>query len=884
VLEINPAERWARVEPGCVLDDLNRALKPHNLQFAPDISTSSRATIGGMVANNSSGTRSILYGKTIDHVQGLRVALADGTIATFGPLDDEEVEARSRRDDLEGACYRMTRQLAAEHADEIGRRYPKILRRVGGYNLDAFVPGRPAIGADPRFNLAHLLVGSEGTLAVTLEATLRLVEIPRAKALLVVEFSDLLDALGAVPSILTHGPSAVEVVDRYVLDSTRLNPDASRLRDFLQGDPAAILIIELSGNDPEALHLGLAALNADLDGRGVGYHRLVVREPARQARIWKLRTLALGLSMSEKGDAKAVSFVEDTAVAPERLRDYMAEFLDVIARHGTKAGVYAHASVGCLHVRPVVNLKTVEGVRRFEAIASDVAGLVLKYGGALSGEHGDGLVRSGFQERMFGPVLYQAFRTLKRTFDPKNLLNPGKIVDAPPMTASLRYGSSYVVQDLATTFDFSADGGILGAAELCAGVGECRKTRGGTMCPSYQATRDERDSTRGRANALRLAITGQLGFQGLTDPHLHEVLDLCLECKACKGECPTNVDMARLKAEFLHQYHQKNGLPLRNRVFGQVAHLSRWGCRLAPLSNWLVQSRLMRRLNEAWLGIDRRRLPPAFASGSLAQRLAKLPAGDPPGSGATRIWLFPDTFTSYHEPELGASAFDLLRRAGGSVTLAPANLRCCGRPLISNGMLTEAVANARHNVERLHDWARSGGTIVACEPSCLLTIKDDYPALLRNEERTRAEMVASACLTLEECLEGLLARGDADPSSRLSFRSGPKRILVQGHCHQRSLVGMGPLLRLLGRIPGAEVVDLDAGCCGLAGSFGYEIGHYEISRLVGEQRLFPAIRNAGPEPDTAIVAPGFSCRLQIDHFNGRAAVAPATILHRLLPT
>jgi Fe-S oxidoreductase len=452
------------------------------------------------------------------------------------------------------------------------------------------------------------------------------------------------------------------------------------------------------------------------------------------------------------------------------------------------------------------------------------------------------------------------------------------------MTASLRYGSSYVGPDLATTFDFSADGGMLQAAELCAGVGECRKTRGGTMCPSYQATRDERDSTRGRANALRLAITGQMGFQGFTDPHLHDVLDLCLECKACKGECPTNVDMARLKAEFLHQYHRKNGLPLRNRVFGQVAHLSRWGCRLSPLSNWMAQSRIMRRLNEAWLGIDRRRLPPAFASGSLAQRHAKLPPADPPGPGATRIWLFPDTFTSYHEPELGMSAFDLLQRAGGSVALAPTSLRCCGRPLISNGMLTEAVANARHNVEQLHDWARSGGSIVACEPSCLLTIKDDYPALLRNEERTRAEIVASACLTLEECLERLLARGDDHPPSRLSFRPGPKRILVQGHCHQRSLVGMGPLLRLLGRVPGAEVVDLDAGCCGLAGSFGYETEHYEISRLVGEQRLFPAIRNAGPEPDTVIVAPGFSCRLQIAHFNGRAAVAPAMILHSLLPT
>jgi FAD/FMN-containing dehydrogenase/Fe-S oxidoreductase len=878
VLEINPSERWARVEPGCVLDDLNRAVRPHNLQFAPDISTSSRATIGGMVANNSSGTRSVYYGKTIDHVAAVKVVLADGTTARLGPVDALQLEDRCRREDLEGAAYRITRQLAAEHADEITRRFPRIVRRVGGYNLDAFVPGRPAIGDDDRFNLAHLLVGSEGTLAVTLEATLRLVEIPRARVLLVVEFAVLLDALECVPAILAHGPSAVEVIDQYVLDSTKLNPDASRLRDFLDGDPGAILIIELSGDDPAALDLRLDNLASDLAARNVGVHRLAVRDPAQQARIWKLRTLSLGLSMAEKGDAKAISFVEDTAVSPERLRDYIAELLALVASHGTKAGVYAHASVGCLHVRPVVNLKTAEGVRQFEAIAAGVAGLVLKYGGALSGEHGDGLVRSPFQEQMFGPVLYQAFRTLKRTFDPENLLNPGKIVDAPPLTASLRYGPAYATPALATTFDFSADGGLLPAAELCAGVGECRKTRAGTMCPSYQATRDERDSTRGRANALRLAITGQLGFSGFTDPVLHEVLDLCLECKACKGECPTNVDMARLKAEFLHQYHKKYGLPLRNRVFGNVARIGRMGCSLAPVSNWLARSRLVRRLNEVLLGIDHRRVPPAFA------RWTQLPeTSGRPGSGTRDVVLFPDTFVDYYEPGHGASALALLQAVSRSVLIGvpPGHLRCCGRPQISNGLLDEAVANARHNVALLHDRARDGCAIVACEPSCLLTIKDDYPALLRGAERAAAETVAAACLTFEECLESLLAEADRR-NAPITFAAGPKQILVQGHCHQRSIVGLGALMKLLGRVPGARVIDLDAGCCGLAGSFGYEREHYEVSRLVGEARLLPALRQAGLEPDVAIVAPGFSCRLQIAHFTGRTAVAPATLLHRLI--
>jgi Fe-S oxidoreductase len=764
---------------------------------------------------------------------------------------------------------------------------------VGGYNLDAFVPGRPAIGGDDRFNLAHLLVGSEGTLAVTLEATLRLVAIPRARVLLVVEFAGLLDALGCVPAILAHGPSAVEVIDRYVLDSTKLNPEASRLRDFLRGDPGAILIIELSGDDRAALDPRLAALDADLAARGVGTHRLAVREPGRQARIWKLRTLALGLSMAEKGDAKAISFVEDTAVAPERLRDYIAEFLELIARHGTKAGVYAHASVGCLHVRPVVNLKTEQGVRQFEAIAADVAALVLKYGGALSGEHGDGLVRSPFQEQMFGPVLYQAFRTLKQTFDPENLLNPGKIVDAPPLASSLRFGAAYVTPAMATTFDFTAEGGMLPAAELCAGVGECRKTRAGTMCPSYQATRDERDSTRGRANALRLALTGQLGLEGLTDPAVHEVLDLCLECKACKGECPTNVDMARLKAEFLHQYHKKRGVPLRNRVFGRVARIGRLGCALSPVSNWLARSRPVRRVNEVVLGIDRRRVPPAFAPRAQSRALAELASSDAPaGPGSRDILLFPDTFITYYEPDHGRAALQLLKALARRVQFGVPRvegggpLRCCGRPQISSGLLDEAVANARHNVSRLHEWAGRGYAIVACEPSCLLTIKDDYPALLRGHERTQAEAVAAACLTFEECLEALLAEAETSGVGPppLAFSAGPKRILVQGHCHQRALVGMGPLVRLLGRIPGAEVVDLDAGCCGMAGSFGYEREHYEISRQVGEGRLFPAVRKAGHEPEVVVVAPGFSCRLQIAHFTGRNAEAPARLLHRRIAT
>ncbi len=883
VLEINPEQRYARVEPGCVLDDLNQALKPYGLLFAPDISTSNRATIGGMIANNSSGARSVLYGKTIDHVLELTTVLSDGSIIHLEPLAEAELMTRCAQSDLEGAGYRVVRRLAAEHAGEIERRFPRILRRVGGYNLDAFALGTAPGAGTSEFNLARLFVGSEGTLGFTVEAKLHLVELPRARATLVIQFAGLLEALAATPLILRHQPAAVEVVDKYVLDSTRLNAEASRLRDFLVGDPAAILLVEFYADRPELLPPRLAAVQGDLERSGLGYHHVAVTDVAAQARVWKLRTMALGLSMAEKGDAKAISFVEDTAVAPENLRDYIAEFLALVARHQTRAGVYAHASVGCLHVRPVINLKTEEGVQKFAAIAEEVSDLVLKYGGAISGEHGDGLVRSPFQEKMYGPELYQAFRELKQTFDPSGVFNPGKIVDAPPLTANLRYGPGYVTPTLATTFDFSADGGVLQAAELCAGVGACRKKRDGTMCPSFQATRDEKDSTRGRANLLRMAITGQLGFSGFTDPHLREVLDLCLECKACKSECPTNVDMARLKAEFLDQFYRKHGVPARSRVFGRVADLARIGCAAAPASNWLAGRASLRWLNEKLLGIDRRRRLPAFARRTFLQQFAANGAHQPHApemakdDPASRVLLFPDTFTNFFQPEIGRAAVDSLRRAGCLVTLGPAPLHCCGRPLISNGLLDRAVASARHNVEHLFAWAQEGRPIIACEPSCILTIRDDYPALLKGDLRARAETVARACQTFEEFLDWALSRETERPPR---WQPGPAQILLQPHCHQRSLVGVGPMLRLLRWIPGAEVIDLDAGCCGMAGSFGYECEHYEISRQVGEQRLLPAVRQAGPA--AVIVAPGFSCRLQIEHFTGRQALHPAELLARCL--
>ena len=880
LLEVNAEQRWARVEPGIVLDELNAKLSPHRLRFAPDVSTASRATVGGMISNNSSGARSVLYGKTIDHVLDLHVALADGSVAHLRPLTREELDAACAADTLEGACHRAVRRLAARHADEVDRRYPKILRRVGGYNLDAFTPAR--IDAGEPFDLSKLIVGSEGTLGLILEARLNLVPLPKAKAVLTIEYGDLLDALGETPAILAHAPSAVEVMDRSILDHARENPALDAMRRAVIGtDCGALLCVELHGDSAQEILPRLNRLESNVRARGVAARTSRAVAPADQARIWKLRESSLGLSMAMKGDAKSISFVEDTAVAPEKLRDFIERFLGVVRRHGTTAGVYAHASVGCLHVRPVVNMKTAAGVRQFEAIAAEVADLVLEFGGALSGEHGDGLVRGPFMERMFGSELYEAFRTIKRTFDPEGLFNPGKIVDAPPLTANLRYGPDYRTPDPPAAFDHGAHGGLGRAVEMCSGVGACRKTLAGTMCPSYMATRDEAHSTRGRANALRLAMNGGLGNGdgGLGGRDVHDVLDLCLECRACKTECPVGVDMARFKSEFLADYHRRNGTPLRARVLGHVRTLSALASRAAPLVNPWLDRDWARALNERLLGIDRRRTLPPWARRTLAAAWRRRPGGGARRSGSDGAAqpdavLFNDTFTNYYSPEIGLAAAGVLEASGLTVGLGPR--ACCGRPLISQGLLDAARARARQAVRRLHPLAAAGTPIVLLEPSCLSALADDAPALLRGEEQRRAKEVAAACLLFEDYLNRRLDDGGAT----LPLRAGPDEVVLHGHCHQKSLGLVAPARALLERIPGARVTELDAGCCGMAGSFGYAREHFDVSRRIGERRLLPAARALGP--GHVLAAAGTSCRHQVRDFTGVRAQHPAVLLQSLL--
>ncbi|HVW84914.1 MAG TPA: FAD-linked oxidase C-terminal domain-containing protein, partial [Bryobacteraceae bacterium] len=735
VLEVNVEERWVRVEPGVVLDELNAQLAPLGFRFAPDISTASRATIGGMMANNSSGARSVLYGKTIDHVLEQTVLLADGSIVHFRELPRDAVP---RGESLEAACYATVLRLAAEHADEIDRRYPKILRRVGGYNLDEFTDASRPV------NLAKMMVGSEGTLGIVLEAKLRLVPLPKAKAVMAILFADLLESLAATPIILQHKPSAIEVMDRAILDNTRQNAGLEKIRNsFIVGDPASTLCVEFYADRKEDLPERLAALERDLRERGFGYHYHSETDVAAQAKIWSLREAALGLSMATKEDAKSISFVEDTAVAPEKLSTFIGRFLEIIRAHDTTAGIYAHASVGCLHVRPVINMKTADGVRKFESVAQSVADLVLEFGGALSAEHGDGLVRSPFMRQMFGPVLYEAFREVKRTFDPSGILNPGKIVDAPPLTQNLRYGAGYKTPNPFTFFDYSEYGGMAGAVEMCSGVGACRKKLSGTMCPSYMATREESASTRGRANVLRLAMTGRLGESGLGDENVYRALDLCLECRACKAECPVGVDMARFKSEFLADYYTRHGVPAKAKALGNVHRAARWGSRFAPVANRLAASKPARWVNEKLLDIDPRRTLPAWRADTFDRWAAKRQA-----SNGRPVTLFNDTFTNHYDPEIGIAAVEVLERGGCGVNVVRPG--CCGRPLISQGLLKDARSHAAKLVEALHPIALRGEPILFCEPSCLSAVKDDAIALLRGAQQEVARKVATACLLFDE--------------------------------------------------------------------------------------------------------------------------------------
>ncbi len=857
VLEINADEQWARVQPGLVIAALNRAAAEHGLQYAVDPATQNRATVGGGIGNNSCGARSVMYGKTVDQVLSIDVVLADGTRTTLQSLGGAALDRKRALDGIEGDAYREVTRIAGDQREEIERRYPKILRRVSGYNLDAFTDSEDAV------DLTQLLVGSEGTLAVITEARMRLVPLPAARGLVAVHFASVVEACEAAVPALEHNPSAVELVGDEIIRRCRVSAGFRELVEFVEGDPGALLLIEFYGETEAEVSARFDVLQQDFETRGLGYATVATTDAAEQQAMWRMRQAGLGLLMAVRGDAKPVAFVEDAAVAPKDLARFVERFDAIVEGHGAPAAYYGHASVGCLHIRPLVNVKEEAGLATTHQIATEIADLVLEFGGSLSGEHGDGILRGVYTERMFGTQLTQAFRDVKQVFDPQGILNPGKIIDTPDFEQNLRLSPATRNSEPVTYLDFAEDGGFAGAIEQCNGQGACRKMDGG-MCPSFMVTRDEEHSTRGRANLLRMAINGTLPPDSLAGQRVFEALDLCVECKACKSECPSGVDLAKLKYEVLAQRNDVHGLPLRSRLFGNIATLGRWASAGAPLSNALARLWPVRWAMQRWLGIHSERPLPHFEREtfrgwftSRRQPPREAPRGE--------IVLFDDTFTQFNHPQVGRDATQLLEALGYRVRLV-ARTTCCGRPAISKGMLGEAREWARQNVEALLPFAERGVPIVGIEPSCLLAFRDEYPQLLREEpQHSSARTVADHVLLLDELLVQLAAE---DPAVGELFRDDlTADVLLHGHCHQKAITGMDSTLAALRIVPGFSAELIDAACCGMAGAFGFEAEHYETSRQMGELRLFPTVEAAS---DSTIVAiTGVSCRQQIDHFTSK---------------
>jgi len=857
ILELNTKERWVRVQPGIVLDKLNSELAAHGLFFAPDPATSSRATIGGMIGNNSSGTKSIVYGITRDHVLDAKVLLADGTLLDCGEMSAEERDRRSQPSNgnrREAEILGGLKRIIDSNREEIGKRYPAVMRRVQGYNLDSF------INTD-RWNLAELIVGSEGTLGMVLEARLNLEPLPKSRVLCTIHFAELIESIRTVAPILEHKPSAVEIIDQEVITRARKNLGLAPLCGFIQGDPAAVLVVEFFGDTADEAQGKAETLVADLKKQNLGYAWPIIAELPDQAKVWAVRKNGLGLMLGMKGDRKPLAFIEDCCVPVKVLPEYIDQLLKFCKDRGVPVAMYAHASVGTIHVRPILNLKLQSDINNMKAIADFAFGLVTKYGGAWSGEHGDGRVRSPFLKDYFGQQVYDALRDVKRLFDPSGMMNPGVIIDPGPMDRDLRYGSGYRTPEVPTLYNYREDGSFAAAVEMCTGVGACRQILEGTMCPSYRVLRDEEHSTRGRANALRLAMTGQLGAEAMTDRRLFEILAKCLSCKSCKSECPSNVDMTRLKSEFLQQYHDANGVPLREKIISNsakmAAKISGWK---APLVNWFQRRWLVRKALEMMAGFDHRRVPPAYAKVPFPKWFNSRPKSNGQSSG--KVVLFDDTYMNYHQPEIGISAVELLESCGYEVIRADAG--CCQRPKISHGFLREAKTEGEKTLRKLDKFIGQGLKVVVCEPGCASALTDDLPDLIDDEEL--GGRIRENVLMIDEFLAREVSAGNLE----CEFTSPHEKILIHGHCHQKALFNTTAMKFLLDRIPGTSAEEIDSGCCGMAGSFGYEKEHYDLSRRIGEERLMPAIRNR--EEGTAVIACGFSCRHQIADLTGVKAI------------
>lgn len=900
VLHVDAESRTAIVEPGLVLDHLNAQLKAHGLWYPVDVSTSAQATLGGMAGNNSCGSRSIAYGNMVHNVAGAQAWLADGTVADFGPV----AQAAGRGAQIAA----FVKQLADEHRAEIEAHWPRVLRRVAGYNLDIFHPrSEKPYTTDGSVNLAHLLVGSEGTLAFTRTLTLKLAELPRGKVLGIVNFASFHRAMDSARHIVKLGPTAVELVDRTMVELALENPAfRPTMQTALIGKPEAILLVEFAGPERGALLHKLADLVALMGDLGLPGSVVQMPDEAAQKALWEVRKAGLNIMMSLKGDGKPVSFIEDCAVPLEHLAEYTDALTEVFARHGTRGTWYAHASVGTLHVRPILDMRT-DGAAKMRAIAEEAAVLVRRFKGAYSGEHGDGLCRGEWIEWQFGRKLNEAFRAIKRELDPGKLFNPSKIVDPPKMDegALFRFPPPsaprpYKRIALTPVLDWSAwnvhadpvtevtsapgtggdtTGGLAKAVEMCNNNGHCRKFDAGTMCPSYRVTRDEQHLTRGRANTLRLALSGQLGADAFTGREVAEAMELCVSCKGCKRDCPTGVDMARMKIEFTAQFKQRHGFRFKDRLLAGLPKQLHHGAWLGPLVKLRNRSALLRRAGERWLGLAAGRTLPEFRrdtywrsgpSGLLGREEALAAAR----AGEKVVVLFVDSFNGGFETENALAALQVLQAAGWRVhsPLKAGGHHCCGRPMLAAGRVDGARATLQALLEALRPLAEAGVAIVGLEPSCLLTLRDEALVLGLGPA---AEAVAPQALLFEE----FVAREQAAGRFDLKLKAIEQPLLVHGHCHQKAFGAMPPVLEVLKRIPGARPQLIESSCCGMAGAFGYEVAHQQVSMQMAEAALLPAIRS---QPGALLVADGTSCRHQIAHGTQREAVHVARLLASLL--
>ncbi len=882
ILEVNKEEKWVRVQPGVVLDELNKHLEQFDLFFGPETSTANRCMIGGMVGNNACGSHSVLYGSTRDHLLSLKTILSDGSEVEFGAVTKEEFEKKCEGNTLENIIYKTFRQKLSDPEQQaaILKEYPKksITRRNTGYAIDLLTDTEPFIGKE-KFNFCKLLAGSEGTLAFSTEIKLNLVPMPpKIKAVVCVHYETVDHALRGNLIALKYNPGACELMDRVILDCTKENIEQQHNRFFVKGDPGAILVVEFARDTKEEIESITAAMEKEMTAAGFGYHFPVIYAPDFK-KVWDLRKAGLGVLANVPGDAKAVSFIEDTAVDVNDLPEYIAEFAEMLSAYNLTCVYHAHAATGELHLRPILNLKDERDVRWFKEIGEKTAILVKKYNGSLSGEHGDGRLRGQFIKMMIGEKNFKLVEEIKEIWDPNYIFNPGKIVKTPEMNTSLRYKPGMVTPQFKTTFSFAYDNGILRAAERCNGSGDCRKSEiiGGTMCPSFMATKNEKDTTRARANILRNFLTNSEKPNKFDHDEIKDVMDLCISCKGCKNECPSNVDMATLKAEFLQHYYDANGVPFRARMIGNFNKANSIASLMPGVNNFLFSNSFTSSVAKKVLGIAPERNFPLLYNITLKKWAKRnLPELNPAkGISKGKVFLFCDEFTNFNDTEIGIKAIKLLTQLGYEVAV-PEHMES-GRTFLSKGMVRDAAFLAKKNVSLLKDVVSEQSPLLGIEPSGILGFRDEYPALVEKDQVEDAKRLGKNCLLIDEFISREM---DAGRISVDSFTTDTKKIKLHGHCHQKALSSVVPSKKMLSFPKNYSVEMIPSGCCGMAGSFGYEKEHYEVSMKIGELVLFPAVRKAAE--DTIIAAPGTSCRHQIKDGTGRHAKHTVEILYEAL--